>query len=203
VVLYNGLLKRVVGVHLTLSTFFGHLSCDPMIEGMSLAYTVNVNTVTITGLGTYDLVANLGVLTIPATIDGYPVVAIGVSAFEGPRTDILRVVFPNTLTSVANFAFKNCNALTRVEFSNTSLTTIGDEAFEFCPITSLLFPSTLTSIGGAAFNLCTSLTSVILSNTSLTYIGIGAFAFCPFTSVTLPDTLISIGNYALMANLQA
>lgn len=163
---------------------------------MSLAYTVNVNTVTITGLGTYDLVANLGVLTIPANIGGYPVVAIGVSAFEGPRIDILRLVFPNTLTSVANLAFKNCNALTIVEFSNTSLTTIGAEAFEFCPITSLLFPSTLSYIGGGAFNLCASLTSVVLSNTSLTFIGNGAFAFCPFTSITLPNTLVAIDNYA-------
>ena len=163
---------------------------------MSLAYDVSNGVATIIGLGTYNLVANLGVLTIPANIGGYPVVAIGVSAFEGPRIDILRVVFPNTLTSVANLAFKNCNALTLVEFSNTSLTTIGAEAFEFCPITSVLFPSTLAYIGGAAFNQCASLTSVILSNTSLTFIGNGAFAFCPFTSITLPDTLLTIDNYA-------
>lgn len=168
----------------------------PIDVSSGLAYTVIGTTITITGLGTYNLIATAGVLTIPDTIVGYPVVAIGVSAFEGPRTDILRVGFPNTLTSVANFAFKNCNALTRVVFSNTIIATIGDEAFEFCPITSLLFPSTLTIIAGAAFNLCTSLTSVILSNTSLTFIGNGAFAYCPFTSITLPNTLISIDNYA-------
>lgn len=168
----------------------------PIDVSSGLAYIVIGTTITITGLGTYNLIATAGVLTIPDTIVGYPVVAIGVSAFEGPRTDILRVEFPNTLTSIAILAFKNCNALTRVVFSNTILATINDKAFELCPITSLLFPSTLTYIGVGVFNLCTSLTSVILSNTSLTFIGNGAFAYCPFTSVTLPNTLISIDNFA-------
>ena len=101
-----------------------------------------------------------------------------------------------TVTSIGDYAFCYCDALTSVYLSSTSLTTIGAFAFTGSnALTSVEFPASLTTIRGRAFFDCDALTSVDLSSTSLTTIEGSAFSDCPaLTSVELPASLTSIEN---------
>lgn len=70
------------------------------------------NLVTITG---YTGAAS--VLTIPRKLEGKPVVAIGKSAFEGNH-GLVEVSMPDSITSLQNYAFRDCGNLEKVRLSN-------------------------------------------------------------------------------------
>ena len=55
----------------------------------------------------------VSVLTIPETIDGIRVEAIGNHAFSG-REDIKEIVLPRTITTLYGFAFHNCRNLKKI-----------------------------------------------------------------------------------------
>ena len=105
-------------------------------------------------------------------------------------------VIPNSVTSIGNYAFRNCTSLTSVEIPN-SVTSIGNYAFRNCTsLTSVEIPNSVTSIGNYAFRNCTGLTSVEIPN-SVTSIGGGAFYECfSLTSVEIPNSVTSIGGGA-------
>ena len=65
----------------------------------------------------------------------------------------------------------------------SSVTSIGDRAFEFSNLTSLTIPSSVTSIGFRAFNGCSSLTSVTLSRRTQ----VERDAFEPSVQITYRD----------------
>ena len=92
-------------------------------------------------------------VTIPETIDGYPV------------------------TTIDDSAFYNCDSLTSITIPDC-VTTIYHSAFYDCDsLTNITIPDSVTAIGWYAFYSCGSLTSITIHN-SLTYIGYGAFAYC-------------------------
>jgi hypothetical protein len=135
-----------------------------------------------------------GAITIPSTLGGYPVVAIGVDAFHS-QASLTSVVIPYGVISIGQSAFQSCTALTSVTIPG-SVTGIGYCAFIFCSsLTSAAIPSSVTSIGEGAF--CdTALTSVTIPN-GVTSIGGWMFDHCEFlTSVTIPDSVTSIGESA-------
>ena len=82
----------------------------------------------------------------------------------------------------------------------TSVTTIGDYAFNVCSrlTGSLTIPSSVTSIGNHAFYGCSGFTGSLTIPTSVTFIGKSAFYGCRgFTgSLTIPTSVTSIGEYA-------
>ena len=90
------------------------------------------------------------------------------------------------VTSIGNQAFYACS-LTSVTIPN-SVTTIGESAFYHCnSLTSVTIPNSVTSIEGGAFSDCWSLTSVTIGN-SVTSIGYKAFENCSgLTSVHITD----------------
>jgi len=76
------------------------------------------------------------------------------------------------------------------------VTSIGNEAFNGCSLTSITIPNDVTSIGNRAFFGCSRLPSVIIPD-SVTYIGSYAFCGCSgFSSVTIPKSVMSIGDHA-------
>jgi len=100
------------------------------------------------------------------------------------------------LTSIGNFAFYGCSALTSVTIGN-SVKSIGIFAFYGCSgLTSVTISESVTGIGDHAFYDCSGLTSVTIPN-SVKSIGEGAFLGCRgLTSVTIPKSMTSIGEDA-------
>ncbi len=74
-----------------------------------------------------------GLLNIPATLEGLPVIGIGERAFED--SEIVGVVLPDGVRSVGWFAFYGCTKLTHITL-----------------------PASIDSIGYAVFDGCTDLT---------------------------------------------
>ena len=105
------------------------------------------------------------------------------------------IFIPNSVTSIGNSAFYNCEALSSITIPN-SVTSIGKSAFSGCSsITSVVIPDSVTSIGESAFTYCDSLTSITIPN-SVTSIGKAAFYYCSaLTSVTISKSITSIGDW--------
>ena len=158
--------------------------------------------------GTGEL-ANGGTVSYPASIliDGYT--SIGQSAFKG--TSVGSVIIPNSVTSIGEYAFQNCQSLTSITFTFEEygqyplLTSIGQSAFYSCQaLTSITIPRSVTSIGQSAFYNCQALTSITFGqNSQLTSIGQSAFSNCQtLTSITIPDLVTFIDQYTFASCLR-
>jgi hypothetical protein len=72
------------------------------------------------------------------------------------------LTIPNSVTSIGNYAFKECSGFTGSLTIPNSVTTIGDEAFRDCSgfTGSLTIPNSVTTIGDYAFENCDGLTNI-------------------------------------------
>ena len=106
------------------------------------------------------------------------------------------MTIPDSVTSIGNGAFDNCDALTSVVIPN-SVTSIGSWAFSGCgALTSVTISANVTSIEDYVFDYCKSLKSVTIPR-GVTAIGERAFYQCEaLVSVTIPDTVTEIGSEA-------
>lgn len=77
-------------------------------------------------------------LTIPQTLDGYPVTALGEHAFE--NSSISGIVLPEGVQSIGWFAFYGCTALVSVTLPQ-SVSSIGYAVFDGCKHLSLVCPA--------------------------------------------------------------
>lgn len=120
------------------------------------------------------------------------------TAFDG-KLSLLRIVLPDKLNEIEDYAFANCTNLTGSLIIPEGVVRVGIHAFRECTnmTGSLEFPTTLEEIGGAAFNF-TSFTCEFKFPSKLKKIGSHAFSECPnfYGSLHLPDALESIGAYA-------
>jgi hypothetical protein len=152
---------------------------------------------TATGVTITGYTGTGGAVTIPSTIDGKPVTAIGNDAFynksSGTGKGLTSVTIPDSVTSIGNYAF-GYNKLTSVTIPN-SVTRIGNNAFISSQLTSVTIGNSVTTIGGWAFGY-NQLTSVTIPN-SVTTIGGWAFYDNQLTSVTIGAnvTLDSNGSF--------
>ena len=133
-----------------------------------------------------------GSYTIPDTVT-----SIADSAFRD-CTELTEVNTPESLNNIGDFSFYNCGALTYISIPE-SVTSIGVAAFSECiGLTEISIPDGVPSIGSGTFSYCTELTSVVIPE-SVTSIGDYAFANCQsLTGIALPDSITSIGDYAFV-----
>ncbi len=142
-------------------------------------------------------------ITVPATLGGYPVVAIGELAYREEH-NLKSVVIPASIETVGKSAFTACTALETVTFadnskvkvlpetafnnckslktvsfgSNSALETVGRSAFVGCTaLETFNPPASLKTIEATAFEGCTSLKDVTITKNVAT-VGDGAFAKC-------------------------
>lgn len=129
--------------------------------------------------------------TIPAKIDGIPVVAIRERAFQNERR-VTAVVLPESVVEVGSYAFKGCTALESVTMGD-QVSHIGGEAFLGCSsLTSFVIPAGVTEIRGNTFQDCTSLTQVQMHE-NITAIHAFAFQGCSsLNHVFLPAGITEI-----------
>ena len=134
---------------------------------------------------------------ITDSVRTYSVTSIGEYAFRD-CSSLTSVTIPNGVTSIGEYAFRDCSSLTSVTIPN-SVTSIGNSAFFRCSsLTSVTIPNSVTSIGHGVFAYCSSLTSVTMPN-SITSIEDGLFGRCHrLTSITIPNSVTSIGYEAFL-----
>ena len=136
-----------------------------------------------------------GKLIIPSNIT-----QIQTSAFSHTNITSLDLSQPTSLTTIGEYAFNNCKNLTGDLVIPSSVTSIGNWAFDDTKITSLDLsqPTSLTSIGNNAFQFCSNLTGNIIIPSSVTSIGSSAFYKTGITSLDLSQatSLTNIGDRA-------
>ena len=153
------------------------------------------------------------IIIIPSAHEGKIVSAIAVNGF-GYQSQIKKVIIPDTVSTIGEMAFSNCENLESVTMGK-SVTTIGSSAFYGCKkLTEIELRESLTVIGESAFAGCTKLTSVTFKGlqkieayafegctalqaiefpATLTKIGIEAFAHCDgLKTVVLPNGLTEL-----------
>ena len=133
-------------------------------------------------------------VVIPEIIEGYPVTTVGPEAFES--SFLIRITIPDTITSIKESAFSQCNHLKKIDMSD-SIESIGEWAFFDCGVlTDFNIPDTVTSIKNHAFSSCNSLTDIILPK-GIDMIDNSVFNGCSsLKSITLTENITSIGDYA-------
>ena len=99
--------------------------------------------------------------------------SIGANSFA--NTGLVSIDLPDGITSLPNYLFQNCEALTSVGL-----------------------PRSLDSIGTYVFRNCTSLTQFVIPD-GVSTIGQYAFAGSGLTSITIPESVDTLGNYVFDA----
>ena len=120
-------------------------------------------------------------LELPSALNGYPVIAVGASSFQG-LGGLAKVVVPDSVTSIGAGAFGGCTSLGEV--------VLGDGVRSFGGGTS----TGSYDDGYGVFNGCTSLSNVVFGAGLKTMNG-HAFANCTrLTCVDLPDNVETVAN---------
>ena len=130
-------------------------------QGDNLTWTLDTETGVMTISGTGEM-KNYGSSSMP---------------WYSYQNSIKTVVIENGVTSIGNYAFKDCSELTSITIPE-GVTSIGVRACSDCSsLTSITIPEGVTSIGARAFSDCSSLTSITIPS-SVTSIGDYAFYGC-------------------------
>ena len=106
-------------------------------------------------------------VTIPSTLGGYRVAAVGDYAFYNNPT-LTEVTLPYGVDRVEYCAFWCCSALEAVSLPN-SITTIESNAFANTALEALALPASVTSVAPRAFASCTALTSITIDSANSVY----------------------------------
>jgi hypothetical protein len=150
-------------------------------HGEDYTYATNNVTITITGY-----LGPGGAATIPSTINGLPVTAIGEWAFLN-CTNLTSLDVPNTITDIGDHAFYACTGLKSLKLPN-SITNITTGAFMHCTgLTEFSIPTNVTSIGDYVFARCTALTNITIPS-SVATLGYAVFYGCSSLSAIAVDS---------------
>ncbi len=144
-------------------------------------------------------------VTIPAEIDGRPVIEIGEGSFSNCKS-LSTVQFPDSLETIDTYAFADCDNLQDVQLPE-GLKTIGYGAFTSPLITSITIPSTVEELGwlhwGAlpksSFLMCPNLETVVFAD-GTTSIPRYALSECEnVKDIIIPESVTEIGDAAFLS----
>ncbi len=167
-----------------------------------LTYTIENGEVTITGCDN----SLSGDITIPSTIEGYPVTSIGDDAFYY-CTSLASITIPSSVTSIGDDAFAGCQSLTSIIVSedNPNYSSIDGVLYNKSNTNLICFPAgkagdftipnSVKSISDYAFHWSHALINITIPS-SVTSIGKYAFRYCTsLASITIPSGVTSIGEW--------
>jgi hypothetical protein len=176
-----GLTNATIGPNVTSIGADAFSNCGSLVSANLPNGITSIDFYTFYGCG------SLTKMTIPAGVR-----FIGDSAFSECASLTSLTIPP---CAIDNLAFSYCSGLTNVTLAE-GVSGIGDYAFAWCSgLAGLTLPSTVTSIGDAAFE-ASGLTSVVIPY-GITSIGPSTFGGCPgLTNVMIPNTVGMIGNTA-------
>ena len=122
-------------------------------------YSQTLSAVTVTGYEGDDTH-----ISIPSSINGCPVVAIGQDAFYS-KVNIESVNIPETILEIGKTAFSGCTNLAEITLPK-NLETLHEGAFYGCGFRELFIPKSVVTIGISAFSYCSNLTKVTFESGS-------------------------------------
>lgn len=178
------------------------------------ALTGSINLSSVTTTGTYVFAnTRISSITIGGTIQDVP------GQFCYGCSSLTSITFGSNIKSLGYASFSLCSGLTTLDLSGTSITYIGQQAFNGCTnlssitlpstlqtldsnalrstkITSITIPSSVTSIGVDAFTQSKLASITFDNNSQLNSIGGGAFNGTLLTSIDIPDSCTLIDNNA-------
>lgn len=173
------------------------------VGGVTWSYTVSDGRATVTGADPAE-----GALSVPSTLGGHPVAAIGEYAFES-RDAITGLSVPDGVEEIGDCAFTACGGLAKVAIG-AGVSRIGREAFAYC----YALPAFGVAAGNAAY---AAVDGVLFDKAKTTlvqcpgakagayaipdgveHIADGAFAGCAgLTRLAIPSSVADIGYGAL------
>jgi hypothetical protein len=139
----------------------------PVVVQAQFNYTTNNGAITITGYSGPG-----GAVTIPDTINGWPV------------------------TSIGNNALAHCSTVTNVTIG-TNVTSIGSDAFFYTLLTNITIPSNVTDIAVGAFFGCMLLAAINVDSQNTAYSSVDGVLFNKKQTALIQCPPIRIGNYAV------
>ena len=178
-----------------ISAFFSPLPAQALTSDC-YTYTTSGSTATITGTSTCT-----GAITVPSTLGGKTVVAIGVYAF-GSESAVTSITLPDTVTTINTYSFYQMPVLTYLNLGN-GVATLGTYNVYGCPqLTTLILGTGFRTLDTYAFTGNSSLTTINLPDGTTS---INTYAFgnnAAVTTVTIPASVVNVETYAfLISNL--
>ena len=220
--------KKIISSALAVCLAFGTAAVLPAKEGL-FGSVITASAVTIEKCGAYaytsiddesvkiiEYTGNPTALSIPATLNGKKVTALGGDAFhfcsklktvEIPSgvtevngffdcQNLTSVNIPYGVKTIGKFAFGECTSLRSIHLPE-SITSIEESAFQGCTnLISVNIPKKVTRIEKATFFWCENLRAISIPQ-GVTSIGEDAFCHCDkLKSIAMPASVKSIGKYA-------
>lgn len=129
---------------------------------------------------------------IPSYIDGKPVAQITGESFLD-KTSVKKVILPDTVKRIGQGAFTNCTSLESINFPN-SLTYIANLAFKNTGFTNIEIPNTVTLLGNGVFSECKNLVNATI-NAKIEKLPVSTFKNCSkIEKVNLCDNIHAFGS---------